>query len=178
MAGAKVECTQMTFQVRRAGPPDAEAIAEAHRESIASIGPRFYPADLVEEWGARIEREMYCRAMNEGEVFFIALGPLDGRPVVLGFSSHHIDDGEHGVAVYVRGRAARQGVGSALIAAAEASAVATGATRITIDSSLAAVEFYRAHGFRETGRGDHRLRSGSLMPCVFMRKDLERSVRL
>jgi hypothetical protein len=107
MAGAKVECTQMTFQVRRAGPADAEAIAEAHCDSIASIGPRFYPADLVKEWGARIESGMYCR-----------------------------------------------------------------------DSSFAAVKFYRAHGFRETGRGDHRLRSGSLMPCVFMRKDLERSVRL
>jgi putative acetyltransferase len=148
------------------------AIAEAHLDSIVSIGPRFYPADLVNAWAARIEGGMYRRAMNDGEVFFIALGPLDGKPVVLGFGSHHIDDGEHGVAVYVRGRAARQGVGSALIAAAEASAVAAGETCLTIDSSLAAVEFYLAHGFQETGRGDHRLRSGSLMPCVFMRKDL------
>ena len=52
-----------------------------------------------------------------------------------------------------------------------------------IDASLAAVEFYQAHGFEETGRGDHRLRSGRRMPCVFMRKtppsgdqtDIERS---
>jgi hypothetical protein len=55
---------------------------------------------------------------------------------------------------------------------AEADAVSAGAESIAIDASLAAVEFYKAHGFEETGRGHHRLRSGCLMPCVFMRKAL------
>ena len=37
---------------RRAKPCDAEAIASAHRDSIRSIGPGFYPPDVVEH-GAR-----------------------------------------------------------------------------------------------------------------------------
>lgn len=95
-----------------------------------------------------------------------------GKPEVLGFSSHRIDGDEHGTAVYVRGKAARQGVGSALFRVAEAAAVATGATSINIDASLAAVEFYKANGFEEVGRGEHRLWSGRPMACVFMRKKL------
>jgi putative acetyltransferase len=90
----------------------------------------------------------------------------------LGFSSHRIDENEHGVAVYVRGKAARFGIGSALLRSAEASAVGAGATGIHIDASLAAVEFYKANGFEEVGRGEHRLWSGRAMACVFMRKNL------
>ena len=47
-----------------------------------------------------------------------------------------------------------------------------GATSIHVDASLAAVAFYRANGFGEVGRGNHRLRSGRDMACVFMRKTL------
>jgi len=97
---------------------------------------------------------------------------VDGQSGVLGFSSHRIDDEQHGVAVYVRGRAARAGVGSALLRSAEASAFNAGAKTIHIDASLAAVEFYKANGFDEVGRGEHRLWSGRAMACVFMRKSL------
>ena len=77
------------------------------------------------------------------------------------------------MAVYVRGRAARSGVGSSLLRSAEVSAMSAGASTVHIDASLAAVEFYKANGFKEVGRGEHRLSSGRPMPCVFMRKDLE-----
>jgi putative acetyltransferase len=108
--------------------------------------------------------------MARGEVFFIAIDQRDGQPQVLGFSSHRVDDGEHRTAVYVRGTAARAGVGSALFRMAEAAAIAAGATSIHVDASLTAVEFYKANGFEETGRGEHRLWSGRAMACVFMRK--------
>jgi GNAT superfamily N-acetyltransferase len=148
-------------------------IAAAHLDSIRSIGPLYYPAPVVSDWGARVTGDLYLNAMALGEDFFIAIGELDGRPEVLGFSSHRIDEGEHGVGVYVRGRAARSGVGSALLRAAVASAISTGASSVHLDSSLAAVDFYKANGFKEVGRGEHRLRSGRPMACVFMRKDLE-----
>ena len=161
-----------TLEIRRAGLGDVDAIAAAHLDSIESIGPHYYPADVVSDWGARVKADLYADAMSRGEVFFIAVGDLDGRPAVLGFSSHRIDPDGHGTAVYVRGRVARQGIGSALFRQAEASAIAAGAAAIDVDASLAAVEFYRAHGFEETGRGSHPLWSGRSMPCVFMRKAL------
>jgi putative acetyltransferase len=155
--------------IRRATPSDAEAIARTHLDSIETIGPHFYPAEIVREWSSGLTPDVYRRAMEQGEVFFIA---LDQHDTVLGFATHRVDGHHHGTAVYIRGSAARRGVGSALYRLAEAAAVRAGAEAIVVDASLAAVELYKAHGFEETGRGDHRLRSGRLMPCVFMRKAL------
>jgi putative acetyltransferase len=161
------------FEVRRAQPSDAEDIAAVHRDSIRSIGPRFYPPDVVDAWGEGLTADLYIKAMERGEVFYIALGAIVGQPAVLGFASHHVEEGEHRTAVYVRGAAARSGLGSALFRMAEAEAVATGAKTIEVDASLAAVQFYTANGFEETGRGEHQLRTGRLMACVFMRKTLK-----
>jgi putative acetyltransferase len=165
------------FEIRGAGADDADAIAAAHIDSIESIGPRFYSADIVRDWGVAIQPRMYRDAMAAGEVFFVAAASQEGRREVLGFSSHHVDDGrpddgKYSVGVYVRGIAARRGIGSALMRMAEASAIAAGAVSLRLDSSLAAVDFYKANGFVETGRGDHRLRTGRTMGCVFMQKNL------
>jgi hypothetical protein len=57
-----------------------------------------------------------------------------------------------------------------LLRLAEAHAVARGATTIQVEASLAGVEFYKANGFVEIGRGETRLISGRSIACVFMRK--------
>jgi GNAT superfamily N-acetyltransferase len=110
--------------------------------------------------------------MDAGEAFFIATGELDGRTVVLGFATHRVDDDQDGASVYVRGRATRRGIGTALLRRAEDHARAHGAKAIHIQASLAGVEFYKANGFEELGHGEARLTSGHSMPCVFMRKVL------
>jgi GNAT superfamily N-acetyltransferase len=163
------------FEIRGAAADDAEAIAAAHVDSIESIGPRFYSADVVRDWCAAIEPRIYVNAMAAGEAFFVAVATHEEHREVLGFSSHHVSDGQHGVGVYVRGIAARRGIGSALLRAAESSAVAAGAAHLQLDSSLAAVEFYKANGFVETGRGEHTLRVGRAMACVYMQKNLNGS---
>ncbi len=161
------------FETRRAHPPDADDIAEAHRDSIRSIGPRFYPRNVVGDWAEGITGDVYVRAMEGGEAFFIATGEIDGKPAVLGFATDYcIDGSQHGTSVYVRGIAARRGIGSALFRLAEAHAIARGATSIRVEASLAGVEFYRANGFEEVARGETQLMSGRPIACVFMRKYL------
>jgi putative acetyltransferase len=161
------------YEIRRAEPSDVNAIALAHRDSIQSIGPSYYSEEIVGYWQEAIEGQLYLTAMDGGEVFFIAIGDIDGRPAVLGFASDYCIEGQtHGSSVYVRGRAARQGIGSALLAEAEAHAIETGAASIEIEASLAGVDFYGANGFIEVGRGETRLTTGRRMECVFMRKDL------
>jgi GNAT superfamily N-acetyltransferase len=162
----------MKFETRPAHPSDAKAIASAHVDSIRSIGPAFYPADLVEAWAAGLTADMYVKAMEGGEAFFVATGHIGGEAVVLGFSTHRVDDAQDGMSVYVRGAAARHGIGTALLRLAEAHARAHGATSIHIQASLAGVEFYKANGFVELGRGEALLMSGRAIPCVFMRKIL------
>jgi putative acetyltransferase len=164
--------TPRDVQTRRGHPRDADAIASAHLDSIRSIGPAFYPPDVVEAWSSGLTPDIYVKAMEGGEAFFIALGDIDGEPAVLGFSTHRVDDAQDGASVYVRGGAARQGIGTALLRLAEEHALAHGARSIQIQASLAGVEFYKANGFEEVGRGDALLMSGRSMPCVFMRKVL------
>ena len=164
----------MPYTIRAATADDVDAITSAHIDSIGTIGPRFYGADIVRAWRAAIQPRLYVDAMASGERFFVAAITQDERRDVLGFSCHHVDDGAHGVAVYVRGIAARRGMGSALLRVAETSAASAGANGVRLDASLAAVDFYKANGFAETGRGEHRLRNGSSMVCVFMQKNLSR----
>ncbi len=158
------------IQTRQAHPGDAEAIALAHLDSIRSIGPAFYQPDMIKAWTAGLTPDIYVKAMEGGEAFFIATGHIDGEPVVLGFSTHRVDDAQDGASVYVRGKAARRGIGTALLRLAEEHALAQGATSIQIQASLAGVEFYKANGFEELGHGQALLMSGQSMPCVFMRK--------
>ena len=163
-------------ELRRAERTDVDDIAPAHRDSIASIGPSYYPPQVVSAWQDSITGTLYLNAMDGGEVFFIATASLDGRPVVLGFASdYRIEGSTHGTSVYVRGIAARRGLGSRLLHLAEAHAIANGATSIRVEASLPGVEFYKAKGFTEIGRGETRLTSGHPMACVFMRKDLAKT---
>jgi putative acetyltransferase len=159
------------FEARRARPSDADAIAVAHRDAIRSIGPGFYPPNVVDDWEEGLTGDVYVKAMERGEVFFIAVGEIDGEGAVLGFATDYcIGGSRHGTSVYVRGAAARQGIGSALFKLAEAEAVARGATSIRVEASLAGVEFYKANGFEELARGETRLMSGRPIACVFMQK--------
>jgi GNAT superfamily N-acetyltransferase len=161
------------FETRRAHPSDADAIAAAHRDSIRSIGPGYYPPDVVDDWGAGLTADVYLKAMEGGERFFIAIGEIDGKPGVLGFATdYRLDSTQHGTSVYVRGLATRRGIGSALFRLAEAEAIALGARSIRVEASLAGVEFYKANGFEEVARGDTRLMSGHPIACVFMQKVL------
>jgi GNAT superfamily N-acetyltransferase len=163
----------LPFDTRRADASDAEGIAMAHRDSIRSIGPRFYSDHIVDAWAEGLTGELYTQAMEGGEVFFIAVAQVDGVSVVLGFASDYPRGGSrHGTSVYVTGSSARRGVGTALLRLAEAEAIARGATSVHIEASLAGVHFYRANGFVEVGRGQTHLMSGRPIDCVFMEKTL------
>lgn len=158
--------------VRRATERDAPSIAAAHLDSIHTLGPACYPSDVVAAWSEGLTPDLYVHAMRGGEAFFVATGTIAGAPAVLGFSTHRVDDDVDGASVYVRGCAARRGIGTALLRMAEANARAHGATSIQIQASLVGVEFYRANGFVELGPDQAVLMSGKSMACVVMRKGL------
>ncbi len=147
-----------------------EAITLAHLDSIRSLGVAFHPSEVVDAWSAGLVPAIYVNAMAGGEAFFIATGTLDGEVTVPGFSTHRVDDAQDGASVYVRGSAARRGIGTLLLRRAEDHARAQRATSLQIQASLAGVEFYKANGFEEVTRGTADLLTGQSMPCVVMRK--------
>lgn len=157
------------IEFREAGRADVDAMVEAHRDSIQSLGASFYSPEAVAAWQEGIRGQLYLEAMDRDEVFFIATRSND----VLGFASDYpIDGDKHGASAYMRGSAARHGIGSTLLCLAEARARLRGARSVEIEASLAGVDFYRRHGFVEIGRGDSLLTTGEAIACVFMLKDL------
>ena len=173
--GDRASTTIEELAIRQADPSDVDAIADAHRDSIRSIGPAFYPPHDVDAWQHGLTGDVYLKAMRSGEVFFVATGNVDGTALVLGFASdYRIEGATHGTSVYVRGMAARRGIGTNLLRRAEAYAASRGARRIRIEASLAGVEFYKANGYTETHRGETRLMSGHPIACVFMCKETAR----
>src|SRR5437667_7044354 len=92
--------------------------------------------------------------MARGEAFFLALRRDPGTPVeaALGFSSYRLEAGKHRTAIYVRGGAARMGVGTALFHAAETEARNRGVDEIHVDASLVALAFYAPRDSRSSGR--------------------------
>jgi GNAT superfamily N-acetyltransferase len=160
-------------EIRPADASDAPAMADAHIDSIRVLGAGFYSGEAVDDWAACVAPEMYVRAMDRGELFFLALGKVDGRSLVLGFASDYVVRGTtHGTSVYVRRIAARRGVGSALLETAEECGRSRGATDVEIEASLAGVPFYRACGYEHVRRIATQLSSGKSIDCVLMRKKL------
>jgi len=165
--------TIQELNFRRALESDAEAIADAHRDSILGPGSEHYATDIVREWAGSVSPGLYLDAMDRGEVFFIATGKVGSERTILGFSSDYVISGStHGTSAYVRPAAARRDIGSRLLGLAESFGRSRGATEIHIEASLGAVDFYRHHGFVEQTRGFITLQSGVQMACVFMRKQL------
>ena len=165
----------LVIATRLATPADADGIAAAHLDSIRSIGARYYSPEIIADWIAPINGDRYKERMQGGEVFYISVGMVSGKLEVLGFASHRIAQGQHRTAIYIRGIATRSGIGSTLFKLAEARAIAAGATSIHVDSSLAAVGFYKANGFTSIGPGEYQLRSGRTMESVLMQKNLGRN---
>ena len=88
------------LQIRRAEARDATAIAEAHRDSIRALGALSYPAGVVDDWQEHVAADLYLRAMDNGEVFFIATGIVGGTSLVLGFASdYRIEADTYGTSV-------------------------------------------------------------------------------
>ena len=155
-------------------PPRRTRQPSQRRTSTPSdrSAPPSDPSSVVAAWGEGLSPALYVGAMADGEVFFIATGSIDGAPAVLGFATHRVDGARHGTSVYVRGSAARRGIGTALLRLAEEHAAASGATSVHIEASLAGEKFYRENGYEEVSRGETKLMSGRSIACIFMQKTL------
>ena len=107
-ANRNVNASEMTSEASRfaaLSPRTPKRLRPRIADSIRAIGPRFYPPELVDVWGAGVTPQLYVRAMEGGEVFFIAVGRVRTASLsVLGFSSHHVDDAQDGISVYVQRR--------------------------------------------------------------------------
>jgi GNAT superfamily N-acetyltransferase len=109
---------------------------------------RNYPDGVIRRWSAKENAEPLC-AGAEGCRRWVAVE--HGR--IIGFCEHDL----HGALsrLYVHKDHLRKGVGSRLLAVAEASLKAFGIAEVTLEATVPAKEFYAANGYKLIRRAAH-----------------------
>lgn len=100
------------------------------------------------------------------------LAGAHGRDAAPGAPLDPSRDAAHLRAFYVDPAFARQGIGARLLAVSEAAAAKAGFGRAALTSTLPAVPFYAAHGYRQTGPFTLALPEGLELDLVRMEKAL------
>jgi putative acetyltransferase len=150
-------------KIRAAGPGDAAFIQQVHEDSIRGLGPRAYSRAEVESWATGLKPTGYVWAMTQGgETFLVA-----ETNRIIAFCSFTADEVR---GLYVRPEWAGRGIGSELLARAEAALHASGRECIPIGASLSAVGFYLARGYEIVRRRSWRTRGGLVIDIADMKK--------
>lgn len=136
------------------------------RASIRGLGREAYDERQLAAWSS-LPPLYHAWAMTAGgEAYFVA----EDRRGILGYAALRATEV---TAIFVRPRAARRGVGAALLARIEREARRRGARSLRADAALSALAFYGAAGFR----GDRGVRvplpGGVALPARRLAKRLE-----
>lgn len=154
-------------------PNDARAILEIHYLAVRQTAASAYPKEVIEAWSQNPDDEERIqrikKAWIENPEHYFVVAKLGDR--IVGFGFVHTNGEIQGV--YVHPDFGRRGIGGYILAALEDWAIASGLSQLRLDASLNAEAFYKRHGFEVVEYGTHRLRSGLLMECVKMYKNLK-----
>ena len=159
--------------VRRAAPGDAAALVELARSVAAEPG-----AWLLTDasWRSAADERRYLRAVRSSSHAAVLVAETPGGELVGRLSiardqhpsSPHVAD----IGVMVAATHRRQGVGRALLAAADSWARAAGITKLELHvfpHNTAAIALYEALGYEREGyRRAHYARAGGLVDAVVM----------
>jgi putative acetyltransferase len=161
----------MTIIVRRMSSADARSFLEVQRAAVRGIAVKDYPSAVIEAWAPlpitdEVLESFLVNPVNELRL----VAEVDGE--IIGIGAIILDKAELR-ACYVLPKAARKGVGSALVHEIERIAQEQNLSYLEMDASVTAEAFYAALGYEVRDRCEHVLRSGQRMACVKMRKNFE-----
>ena len=165
---ASAETTAMTpFLIRSAATEDTPAIAGVRSDAIRSIEHEGYDQSALEEWAGPVEGRVQKLLSNSADIRIVA--ETGGR--IIGYGELVTTQNLLG-ACYVLPSAGGQGVGKAIVAELERIAREAGLDHLHMESSANAEPFYTRCCHQVVERGKYAMRSGAVMDCVLMRKDL------
>ncbi|QQR68333.1 MAG: GNAT family N-acetyltransferase [Alphaproteobacteria bacterium] len=166
----------MTYSLRPARLADSRAILQCLHESVhgADGAAAAYATEILDAWAPSVTDETVAnfegaaRSSLGSEWHEIWVAEASGR--VIGFSELWHNEL---LALYVAQGFGKQGIGTALLSAAEHRARERGFHDIDTQSSLNARPFYAGHGFHVIQEQAELVWSeGVRMTCVVMRKHL------
>jgi putative acetyltransferase len=160
----------MPVIVRKMRPPDARLFLEVHRAAVRGLAAADYPPDVIDAWAPLLisdEAVDRVAAASPGQIRLVA--EIGSEIVGIGEIVPNLNELR---ACYVMPKAARQGVGTALVGELEQIARELGLAHLQLDASLTSEPFYLNLGYKVRERGEHLLWSGLNMACVKMEKHL------
>jgi putative acetyltransferase len=122
-------------------PDDAPLLVEIFRNSIQELTAEDYSEAQQEAWASAADDEEKFAGRLGKQLTLV--GTLNGS--VIGFIS--LEGAEHIDMLYVHPAAAGQGIGTMLYEAVEKLATARGATKLTVEASDSANDFFEKRGF-------------------------------
>jgi GNAT superfamily N-acetyltransferase len=126
------------MQIRRAKPADEGALAHIRRSAILALAVPAMSMEQAKQWAMGAATDRIARAIRDHEVWVAVEG------VALGWVEL---DRDRIAALYVSPSCSRRGVGSALLARAEASIRSLGYATARLESSQNALDFYLHRGY-------------------------------
>jgi len=142
-----------TATVRKATEDDVPAIVAVHRDTVVEVNSKTYPPATIEEWLAEITEDN-VRGQFDNSIWIVA----EDKGKVVGFGQYSLDAGEI-YQINVPPDLAGKGYGRAIYDHIENDFIAHKAHKISLNSTLNAVDFYKKMGFKPTGKIDFKLDS-------------------
>jgi GNAT superfamily N-acetyltransferase len=160
----------VALTIRPARPGDIDAVADLQARSIMAFGIETYGKTACEAW-ARMGRQVRHTLLESG-AFFVA----EADDALVGVAGWTADSREPDCAwpryVFVTPTQARQGIGRKLMITVERSVHAAGRARLKLWSSLNAIGFYQALGYRQVKPARWPIADGIEMKHLLMEKRL------
>ena len=175
----------MDLTIRPATPPDTSTLASLIAESVRLLQRDHYSVKQMEGALGTVFG-VDTRLIHDGTYFvaevdseIVGCGGWSRRKTL--FGSDHVpakddtwldplSDAARIRAFFVRPAWARRGIGSKILQACEAAALAQGFNRLELVATLPGEPLYRAHGYRAVESFEVPLPNGAVLPVVRMSK--------
>ena len=132
--------THHQHDFRRAEVADEQKLAAIRRDAILTLAVPALSIAEAETWAGQVAADRFLRALSEHEVWVAVADTVIGWVEI---------DRDRIAALYVAPLYARQGVGSALLAHAEAAIQRSGYKTVHLDASQNALAFYLRRAYRQ-----------------------------
>lgn len=159
--------TRTTPKIRKAGVGDIPAIVAIHRDVVAKANAQVYPPNVIREWLEEISEENVKGQF--GKTTWVA---AEYKGQLVGFGQYSFDKGEI-YQINVLPKFEREGYGRAIYNHIERDFIAHKIGKITLKSTLNAVDFYKKIGFRSAGKVEFKLGS-TTVKMVRMENSIKR----
>ena len=156
----------MQHLIRKAIADDTDAIWATRNAAIMAQCVGFYSIADLQIWTDGVPTDRFMQSVIDKWHVAVFGNTVIGTGII-DVASGHID------AVFVRPEMARRGVGTSMMNYLETIAHENRLCRLTLDSTLNAVNFYRRCGFTGEQQSEYKSPRGITLACVPMTKALK-----